>query len=165
MGHTVTYEDLRTYRDKDIASDTLEALENTIITCQKGIARDGHRGFNNDDVIFMIKAWKKATEVRMGYSTDDWIMYRFKREPAKLAGNTKRSDVLWYSVSNFRGNMENRDYYDRARDAMLNFVWDYHRKITDVDQITDFVAKLNMTIAAGLSGLVQEALIPFESHI
>ncbi|HKV77573.1 MAG TPA: hypothetical protein VJP02_05510 [Candidatus Sulfotelmatobacter sp.] len=152
------------YISKDMADFTLDALMDTIRASQKGRAHHERRGFDNDAVIRMIKLWKKASVLRLGYLEDDWIFYRFKREPAKLAANRKRSDVLWYALSDFQLNVENRDYYHRARQAMLDFVWDYHSKITDVDQNTDFISKVNLMISAGLAGLANEAYFPAESH-
>ena len=164
MGDNYTYEDLKMYWNWDIAKTTLDALSDKIRACQRGSAHNRRRGFDNDDVILMIKLWKKATEVRMGYTPGDWVYYRFKHEPAKLAGNQKRSDVLWNAVVDFEVNLDNRDLYRRASEAMLNFVWDFHRKITDVDQDTDFISKLNMVISAGLTGLANEYLPRGNGH-
>jgi hypothetical protein len=89
-------DDYRMYWNLEIANHTLDALTDTIRASQRGTAHNKRRGFDNDDVIRMIKLWTKATVIRLGLSQEvDWVYYRFKREPAKLAGKQKRSDVLW----------------------------------------------------------------------
>jgi hypothetical protein len=158
--------DFESYTNKNLADKTLDALEGTIRGCQPGRNGPGdHQGFHPDDVILMIKLWMKATEIRMGYTGGDWVYYQFKRKPPKLVGPKKRSDVLWDTIENFRNNPENQDYFRSARDAMLNFVWDYRWHLTDVNDTTDFVHKLNRTISGGLQGLANEALLPDEQNI
>ena len=158
-------DDYRMYWNSEIANHTLDALTDTIRASQRGTAHNKRRGFDNDDVIRMIKLWTKATVIRLGLSQEvDWVYYRFKREPAKLAANQKRSDVLWSALVDFQYNLRNLDHYHRSRQAMLNFVWDYHRRITDVDQDTDFMSKINLMISAGLEGLAKDAFFPAESH-
>lgn len=151
-------DDYRMYWNRDIADLTLDALLDTMRASQRGTAHNKHRGFDNEDVIRMIKLWKKATVIRLGLPEEDWIFYRFKREPSNLAGKQKRSDVLWNAVSDFQMNVENLDSYRRSSETMRNFVWDYHSKITDVNQETDFVSQVNMMISAGLEKLATEQL-------
>jgi hypothetical protein len=55
-------------------------------------------------------------------------------------------------------NVENLDSKRRAQEALLNFVWDYHSRITDVDQGTDFISKVNLMISAGMDKLATEYL-------
>jgi hypothetical protein len=152
------------YLSDDMASFGLDALTDGIRACQRGLAHNKKIGFDNDDVMWMIKLWSKTATLRLGYLQEDWIYYRFKREPAKLAGKQKRSDVLWNALVDFQNNVHNLDNYHRARQAMLNFVWDFHRRITDVDQETDFMSQVNLMISAGLEGLTKDAFFPAESH-
>jgi len=152
------------YLSDDMAAFGLDALTDGIRACQKGTAHNKKIGFDNDNVIWMIKLWSKTATLRLGYLQEDWILYRFKREPAKLAANQKRSDVLWSALVDFQYNLRNLDHYHRSRQAMLNFVWDYHRRISDVDQDTDFMSKINLMISAGLEGLAKDAFFPAESH-
>jgi hypothetical protein len=152
-------DDYRMYWNSEIANHTLDALTDTIRASQRGTAHNKRRGFDNDDVIRMIKLWTKATVIRLGLSQEvDWVYYRFKREPAKLVGKQKRSDVLWNAVADFQMNVENLDSKRRAQEALLNFVWDYHSRITDVDQGTDFISKVNLMISAGMDKLATEYL-------
>ena len=157
--------DYSEYKSVDMAVFTLEALIRKIRACQDGSVHNKRPGFDNDDVIWMIKVWSKATLVRLGLSGSDWIYYRFKREPAKLAGKQKRSDVLWMALADFKVSLQNQDQYRRSREAMLNFVWDFHRRISDVDQSTDFVTQVNQLISGGVDALVKEAYFPAESSI
>lgn len=152
------------YLSKDMAEWGFDALMDTIRACQKGTAHNKRIGFDNDNVIWMIKLWTKTSVLRLGYRQEEWVYYRFKREGSKLAAKQKRSDVLWYALSVFQLNPENLDYYHRAREAMLNFVWDYHWRISDVDQNTDFISKINLMVSAGLEGLANDAFFPAESH-
>ena len=151
-------------RDKDMAKKTLDLLEDTIIGCQPRKSGPGlHQGFHNDDVILMIKLWEKAIVVRLGRDNKDWVYYVMKRDPPKLTDKRKRSDVLWDAIESFRQfHMENQDAYRQVQDAMRNFVWEYRSALTDVNDSTQFVSKVQMLISAGKKGLAEEALLPSE---
>jgi hypothetical protein len=151
------------YLNKDLAESGLDALMDAIRASQKGTA-SRRAGFDNDSVVWMIKLWTKTTALRLGLRQEEWIYYRFKREASKLAAKQKRSDVLWSALSVFQLNLGNLDYYHRAREAMFNFVWDYHWRISDVDQNTDFMSKINLMLSAGLEGLANDAFFPAESQ-
>jgi hypothetical protein len=80
--------------DKYLAKKTLELLEDTIIGCQPGKSGPGaHEGFENEDVILMIKLWEKAVILRLGFSDRDWAVYTSNHEPPKLAKGQKRSEA------------------------------------------------------------------------
>lgn len=154
--------------NKDIADMTLDALEDTIRGCQ--IDQNGpgdHQGFHTDDVIFMIKLWEKALIVRLGMDNKDWVYYTMKRDPPPLPGKKKkRSDVLWDAIERYRQNhMDNFDAFRQAQEAMRNFVWEYRKGLTDVDDSTEFVHKVQRIIAGGKKGLAKEPLLPFERGI
>jgi hypothetical protein len=71
--------------DKYLAKKTLELLEDTIIGCQPEKSGPGtHEGFENKDVIRMIKLWEKAIILRLGFSDRDWAVYTSNHEPLNL---------------------------------------------------------------------------------
>lgn len=150
-------------RDKDLAKKTLDLLEDTIIGCQPGKSGPGlHQGFHNSDVILMIKLWEKAIILRLGFSDRDWAVYTSNREPPKLAAGQKRSQVLLNAIDVFTHNLDNTDWYHQAQQAMLNFVLEYNRSLTDVNDRTDFVTTLGRVVKAGLQGLADEPLLDEE---
>ena len=163
-GNTGRGDDYGYLVDKDKADETLDALEDVIRGCQPGQKGLGaHQGFHNDDVILMIKLWEKAIVVRLGRDNKDWVYYVMKRDPPKLSDKRKRSDVLWDAIESFRQfHMENQDAYRQVQDAMRNFVWEYRSALTDVNDSTQFVSKVQMLISAGKKGLAEEALLPSE---
>ena len=141
-------------KDKDLAKKTLDLSEDTIIGCQPGKSGPGlHQGFHNDDVILMIKLWEKAIIVRLGFSDRDWAVYTMNREPPKLAAGQKRSEVLLKAVDVFTHNLDNPDWYHQAQQAMLNFVLEYRRSLTDVNDRRDFVTILVQVVKSGAAGV------------
>jgi hypothetical protein len=152
--------------DKDKADETLDALEDTIRSCQPGRNGPGdHQGFHIADVILMIKLWEKAIIVRLGKDNKDWFYYTMNMEPPKLPDKRKRSDVLWEAIERYRQlHLENQDAFNQAQQAMRNFVWEYRRGLTDVNDSSEFVKEVHLLISAGKKGLAGEALLPSEQH-
>lgn len=154
--------------DKEIADMTLDALEDTIRGCQPNQKGPGdHQGFHTDDVILMIKLWEKAIIVRLGKDNKDWVEYTWRRDPPRLAdGSIKRSELLWRAVEKYRQfHMDNFDAFHQAQEAMRNFVWEFRKGLTDVNDSTEFVHKIQLLISAGKKGLAEEALLPVERGI
>jgi hypothetical protein len=118
--------------------------------------------FNNNDVIVIIEGWMTVI-LRLGLDRDVkfykayWIM---KRTPPKMAAGEKRSKLLLRALEDYSGVLENSqtidgDFYARARDAMLNFVWEY-RAHSGGDQETDFVHQLHRFVNLTSDKLMRE---------
>jgi len=152
--------------DKYLAKKTLELLEDTIIGCQPEKSGPGaHEGFENEDVILMIKLWEKAIILRLGFSDRDWAVYTSNHEPPKLAKGQKRSEVLLKAIDVFTHNLDNTDWYHQAQQAMFNFVLEYRRGLRDVNTRTDFVTKISRVVQAGPQGLADEAFLDDERGV
>jgi hypothetical protein len=141
-------------KDLDMAKADLEEMIDHLESCIK------RGGFENDDIIFLIKMWSKAN-VRAGLTLIDWEYWRLHHEPAKLAGNSKRSVWLRHRLEDYQSILtpgyESHQLYYNAREALLNFVWDYHRQILDdVNRSTDFLHQLVQLAAQGVRGLMDE---------
>jgi hypothetical protein len=134
-------------KNLDLAGDGLNQLVEGVEACMNG------GGFNNKNVIWMIKAW---TEVNLlaGLTLRSYGYWQMKRLPAPLAKGQKRSQVLLRALDQYLQTLgpgrESGDYWVRADEAMLNFVWDYRQHILDdVDKETDFVHQIMQFMQSG----------------
>ena len=115
-------------QDIEIASAILDEITTRLHS-------DMHRGgFTNDSVIWLIKAWMKVgTRLRgASYRRQAGAYYIMKREPTPTA--LKRSKTLLSALEAFESIMDRNgttsgDFFQRAEKAMLDFVWDYRRKL------------------------------------
>lgn len=160
------------YKDKDTAIEDLEFLIGSIQTAMSGRARkDRKKGFDNRQVLFMIKAWTKIC-IRTEISGDTgWHTWLSKREPSSLAGtHLKRSQALVLALENYQraleANGDTTSYYHRAADAMMNFVWDYRQHILDdVDRDSEFVNSITPLMSKGTDQFMDDPIFPGEAHI
>ncbi len=154
--------DYRQLRDKKIAKDTLDELQNAIDGCLKGNpvrkAKGRGKGFYPDDVIRIIKLWEKATAIRLAYSGHTLAVYTLNRH-LDLIGVAQRANNLSDAVQNFWHDLDNSNKYGLAQEAMFNFVAEYRNILTDVNDRTDFNTQINRMAKAGLQGLADEALV------
>lgn len=137
--------DKQTIERASVYMDELTTRLNTIIKAGKG--------FGNADVIWLIKMWTKV-----GILTQDSAYHRrasayfqMNREPTPSTG--KRSLTLYNALGAFESIMNNNgtvtgDYFNRADKAMLDFVWEYRRRLpgttdprTSESEFTTFLAK------------------------
>jgi len=159
------------YKDMGIAIQDLDFMIDSIQTAMNGkFRKDRKKGFDNRQVIFMIKAWYKV-QIRSEIGGGTPPAYWFSRnEPAKLVGSQKRSEVLVRALEDYQRTLE-RDgdrssYYYRANDAMLNFVWDYHQHIVDdVDRETEFINSVKQAMFRSLDNFMKDAIFPGEQSI
>jgi len=141
-------------KDLDMAKEDLGEMIDQIEGCIK------RGGFDNEDVLYLIKMWSKAN-VRAGLTLLDWRYWRFARDVAQPPGKTKRSQWLLRRLELYQGVLKPGDeshqlYYD-SREALLNFVWEYNLYIhDDANQVNDFRHKLDQLAALGSRGLVDE---------
>jgi hypothetical protein len=152
------------YTNIGVASEDLDEL----IEVLKADIKTG--GFHNDDVIWMIKVWTKVT-ILAGLNNDlrgYWIM---KRPPTKVAG--KRSQLLVRTLEDYSNMLEKSandptlrsgDSYHWARDAMLNFVWDYRQHLSSSQEM-DFVHQLQVFTALSTDQLMQEAITKMDQSL
>lgn len=138
------------YRAKEDIGEMIDQIE--------GCLKRG--GFDNDDVIYLIKMWAKAN-VRAGLTLIDWRNWSFSRDTPEPPANTKRSQWLLRRLELYKGALRPGDesqqlYYD-SREALLNFVWDYNLRIRgDVNRFNDFQHKLVQLMTLGSHGLMEE---------
>jgi hypothetical protein len=147
------------YKNIDIATEDLDELIDQLETNIK------NGGFNNDNVIWLIKAWTKVitlaglTNELRGY----WIM---NRPPTAVGG--KRSQVLLRALEAYSSLLEkgvtSGDFYTRARDSMLNFVWDYRHHISGKQEM-DFVHQLQRLTAMNTDQSMQEKVFKMDQSI
>ena len=160
------------YKDRDLAIEDLGFLIDSIETAMNGRARKDHKkGFDNRQVLFMIKAWTKIC-IRTEISGDTgWHTWLSKREPSNLTGtHQKRSEVLVLALEHYQrvleANGDTTSYYHRAADAMMNFVWDYRQHIVDdVDLDTAFVNSITPLMSMGVDQFMEDPVFPSEAHI
>jgi hypothetical protein len=154
--------DYRQLRDKKIAKETLDELQNTIEGCLSGNlarkAKGRRKGFYPDDVILMIKLWEKATAVRLSYGSHTLALYTTNRHLDPV-GVTSRANNLSEAVENFWHDPDNSNKYGVAQEALLNFVSEYRGILTDVNDRTDFNTQINRMVKGGLQGLADETLV------
>jgi hypothetical protein len=116
-------------QDKDIAVMILDELTTRL----SNNIREG--GFNNDSVMWIIKAWTKACIRIRGanYHRVSSAYYIMKRDPTP--SNGKRSKALLSAIENFQNVLEKHgttegDFFNRADKAMLDFVWEYRKAVS-----------------------------------
>jgi hypothetical protein len=109
------------------------------------------KGFDNDSVIGLVKAWTKVGILTHGpgFHRQASAYYVMKRDPAPSPG--KRSHVLLSALEAFetvldRDGTTDGDFFQRADRAMLDFVWEYRKAVTGRTDRgkseADFVAQL-----------------------
>ena len=109
------------------------------------------QGFDNDSVMWLIKAWTKVGMLTHGKSfhRQSAAYYVMKREPTPSPG--KRSRTLLVALEAFeavldRDGTTEGDFFQRADRAMLDFVWEYRKAVTGRTDRgkseADFVAQL-----------------------
>ena len=109
------------------------------------------QGFDNDSVMWLIKAWTKVGMLTHGKSfhRQSAAYYVMKRDPTPSPG--KRSRTLLTALEAFesvldRDGTTEGDFFQRADRAMLDFVWEYRKAVTGRTDRgkseADFVAQL-----------------------
>ena len=109
------------------------------------------KGFDNDSVMWLIKAWTKVGMYTHGNSfhRKAAAYYVMKRDPAPSPG--KRSRTLLSALEAYESVLERSgttegDFFERADKAMLDFVWEYRKAVTGRTDRgkseADFVAQL-----------------------
>jgi len=152
-------DDYRMYWNLEIANHTLDALTDTIRASQRGTAHNKRRGFDNDDVIRMIKLVDQGDRDQVGAQPRSRLgLLPLQTRASETCREAKALRRAVECVADFQMNVENLDSKRRAQEALLNFAWDYHSRITDVDQGTDFISKVNLMISAGMDKLATEYL-------
>jgi hypothetical protein len=151
------------YKNLDIAAADLDELIDTL----EGYMKVG--GFDNDGIIHLIKAWSKVN-LLLGLNLESLGYWRMKRLPPKLVGNSKRSQVLLRALEDcsnvLKPGNESGDYFRRADEAMLNFVWDYRQHIADdVNRETNFVHQINQFMSEGRDGLMKDEVFKMDRSI
>src|ERR1035441_6172607 len=93
------------------------------------------KGFDNDSVMGLIKAWTKVGMLTHGkaFHRQSAAYYVMKREPTPSPG--KRSHTLLAALEAFesvldRNGTTDGDFFQRADRAMLDFVWEYRKSVT-----------------------------------
>ena len=99
--------------------------------------------FDNDQVVWLIKAWSKVKPV-VGAKRGRLGILAIQVGPSKTCREEKRSQVLRRALVDYLRTLkpgnESGDYYRRAERALLDFVFDYRQHIVgDVNGNTDFV--------------------------
>jgi hypothetical protein len=131
-------------------------LEEMIDGLESSITRGG---FDNDSVVGLIKFWT-VVNLYCGLTLRSWGYWRMKRVPPALAKGQKRSKELLRALESYQNTLgpgrESGDYWVRADDALMNFVFDYRLHIEDdVDKETDFLHQINQMMSAGPDALVE----------
>jgi hypothetical protein len=151
------------YKNLDVATADLDELIDTLEGYMKG------GGFDNDAVIRLIKEWSKVN-LLSGLNLESFGYWIMKRLPPKLAGKSKRSQVLLRALEDYSNTLkpgnESGDYFRRADEAMRNFVWDYRQHIADdVNRETNFVHQIQLFMSEGRSGLMKDEVFKMDQSI
>jgi hypothetical protein len=123
------------------------------------------QGFDNDSVMWLIKAWTKVGMLTHGKSfhRQSAAYYVMKRDPTPSPG--KRSRTLLTALEAFesvldRDGTTEGDFFQRADRAMLDFVWEYRKSVTGRTDRgksdADFVAQLMKWMALSDDQAMQE---------
>jgi len=157
------YGDFANYKNLDLAVADLDEMIDTL----DGFMKRG--GFDNDCVIYLIKAWSKVN-ILSGLNLESFAYWRMKRLPPPLHGKQKRSQLLSRALDDYRNTLkpgaESGDYFRRADEAMLNFVWDYRQHIADdVNRETGFVGEINKIMTEGRNGIMKEEVFKMDQSI
>lgn len=140
-----------------------EDLDELIEVLQADIKKGG---FDNDGVIWMIEVWTKVT-ILAGLTDTLKAYWAMKRTPSKIVD--KRSLVLLHALEDYskaleHSNAKSGDFFHRANDAMLNFVWDYRQHLSG-KQETDFVHQIQVFMALSTDKFMKEALTKMEQSL
>ena len=127
----------------------------------------GGKGFDNNSVMWLIKAWTKVG-IRThgpGFHRQASAYYVMKRDPTPAPG--KRSHTLLAALEAYENVLERNgitdgDFFQRADRAMLDFVWEYRKQVTGRTDRgkseQDFVAQLMKWMSLSADQVMQEAV-------
>ena len=132
------------------------------------------KGFDNDSVMGLIKAWTRVGMLTHGkaFHKQAAAYYVMKREPAPSPG--KRSHTLLAALEAFetvldRDGTTEGDFFQRADRAMLDFVWEYRKAVTGRTDRgkseADFVAQLMKWMALSDDQAMQEEVSNMDRSI
>jgi hypothetical protein len=136
------------------------------------IMRSG-AGFDNDSVMWMIKAWTKVGLLTRGpgFHRRTSAYYVMKRDPTPISGKRSlalRSAMDAYSTMLSRHGTTDGDYFQRADKAMLDFVWEYRKAVTGRTDRgkseKEFVAQLMRWMSLSEDQAAREVLTNLEQH-
>ena len=141
----------------DIAIADLDELTNVLASDIRG---GGFR--KNDSVLYLLKAWDKVGTIVLGgnyhkRATGQWVM---NRVPPKIAG--KRSKELLNALETYYGVLEKNhtrggDFFNRADQAMTNFVWEYRQSISGKRE-AEFVHQLQKWMFLSEEKMMEEVV-------
>jgi len=141
----------------DIAIADLDELTDVLASDIRG----GGFGDNNS-VLYLLKAWDKVATIVLGgnyhkRATAQWVM---KRVPPKIAG--KRSAELLHTLEAYYNVLEKNhtrggDFFNRADQAMTNFVWDYRQNISGKRE-AEFVHELQKWMTLSEEQMIGEVV-------
>jgi hypothetical protein len=131
-------------------------------------------GFNNESMMWIIKAWTKVGIRLRGsnYHREASAYYIMKRDPTPSTDKRSKTllnalNVLETTVS--RQKNSGGDFFKRADKAMLDFVWEYRRHLGNGNgngnSEQDFVTKLNTWKSTGADQAQKAITTPIERHI
>ncbi len=132
------------------------------------------QGFDNDSVMWLIKAWTKVGMLTHGkaFHRQSAAYYVMKRDPTPSPG--KRSHTLLAALEAFeavldRDGTTEGDFFQRADRAMLDFVWEYRKAVTGRTDRgkseADFVAQLMKWMALSDDQAMQEEVTNMDRSI
>ena len=132
------------------------------------------QGFDNDSVMWLIKAWTKIGMLTHGkaFHRQSAAYYVMKRDPTPSPGKRSRTLLLaleaFESVLDRDGTTEG-DFFQRADRSMLDFVWEYRKSVTGRTDRgkseADFVAQLMKWMALSDDQAMQEEVTNMDRSI
>lgn len=159
---------MATQFDIEVAIATMDELTTRL----RANIRSG--GFDNNSVMWLIKAWAKVGIRLRGASFHKQVAayYIMKRDPSPSTG--KRSQTLLTAMDAFetiltKNGTTGGDYFQRADKAMLDFVWEYRKHLSPTGPPAkseqDFVAQLTRWSSAGPDQAQKAIITNVERHI
>ena len=132
------------------------------------------QGFDNDSVMWLIKAWTKIGMLTHGkaFHRQSAAYYVMKRDPTPSPG--KRSRTLLVALEAFetvldRDGTTEGDFFQHADRAMLDFVWEYRKAVTGRTDRgkseADFVAQLMKWMSLSDDQAMQEEVTNMDRSI
>lgn len=131
-------------------------------------------GFNNEAMMWIIKAWTKVGIRLRGanYHREASAYYIMKRDPSP--STEKRSKTLLAALNVLETTLPRQkdsggDFFRRADKAMLDFVWEYRRHLGNGtgngNSEQDFVTKLSAWKATASDQAQKAIMTGIERHI
>ena len=149
------------------------AILDELTTVLNGDIRSG-KGFDNKSVMWLIEAWTKVGMLTHGngFHRKSAAYYVMKGDPTPTSD--KRSRTLLSAMEAYESVLERSgatdgDFFQRADRAMLDFVWEYRKRVSGSTERgkseADFVAQLMRWMSLSDDQVMKEVVTNMDRSI